>query len=110
MLSYDVCECGAPLQRVERETPTPKGTDVVLRVIAAGVCHSDLHIWDGYYDIGGGQNGLVIAAMRDSAGVPYSLYRVNLNNGAATLVGTADASRIGGATGPAVRGIAISFR
>lgn len=55
MLSYDVCECGAPLQRVERETPTPKGTDVVLRVMAAGVCHSDLHIWDGYYDIGGGQ-------------------------------------------------------
>ncbi|MEQ1784940.1 MAG: alcohol dehydrogenase [Hyphomonadaceae bacterium] len=55
MLSYDVCECGAPLQRMERETPTPKGTDVVLRVIAAGVCHSDLHIWDGYYDIGGGQ-------------------------------------------------------
>lgn len=55
MLSYDVCECGAPLQRMERETPVAKGTDVVLRVIAAGVCHSDLHIWDGYYDIGGGQ-------------------------------------------------------
>lgn len=55
MLSYDVCECGAPLQRVERETPTPSGSEVVLRVIAAGVCHSDLHIWDGYYDIGGGQ-------------------------------------------------------
>lgn len=55
MLSYDVCECGAPLQRIERETPQPKGAEVVLRVIAAGVCHSDLHIWDGYYDIGGGQ-------------------------------------------------------
>ena len=55
MLSYDVCECGAPLQRVERETPTPTGAEVLLRVIAAGVCHSDLHIWDGYYDIGGGQ-------------------------------------------------------
>lgn len=55
MLSYDVCECGAPLQRVERETPQPVGAEVVLRVIAAGVCHSDLHIWDGYYDIGGGQ-------------------------------------------------------
>jgi propanol-preferring alcohol dehydrogenase len=55
MLSYDVCECGAPLQRVERATPTPVGAEVVLRVIAAGVCHSDLHIWDGYYDIGGGQ-------------------------------------------------------
>ena len=54
MLSYDVCECGAPLQRMERETPMPVGGEVVLRVIAAGVCHSDLHIWDGYYDIGGG--------------------------------------------------------
>jgi propanol-preferring alcohol dehydrogenase len=55
MLSFDVCECGAPLQRMERETPQPKGAEVVLRVIAAGVCHSDLHIWDGYYDVGGGQ-------------------------------------------------------
>lgn len=55
MHSYDVCECGAPLQRTERETPQPKGADVVLKVLAAGVCHSDLHIWDGYYDIGGGQ-------------------------------------------------------
>ncbi len=55
MLSYDVCECGAPLQRMERETPRPTGSEVVLKVLAAGVCHSDLHIWDGYYDIGQGQ-------------------------------------------------------
>jgi propanol-preferring alcohol dehydrogenase len=55
MLSFDVCECGAPLQRIERETPKPKGAEVVLKMLAAGVCHSDLHIWDGYYDIGGGQ-------------------------------------------------------
>lgn len=55
MLSFDVCECGAPLQRMERETPKPTGAEVVLKVLAAGVCHSDLHIWDGYYDIGGGQ-------------------------------------------------------
>jgi D-arabinose 1-dehydrogenase-like Zn-dependent alcohol dehydrogenase len=55
MHSYDVCECGAPLQRTERTTPAPAGSEIVLRVIAAGVCHSDLHIWDGSYDIGGGQ-------------------------------------------------------
>jgi len=55
MLSFDVCECGAPLQRMERETPAPLGAEVVLKVLAAGVCHSDLHIWDGYYDVGGGQ-------------------------------------------------------
>jgi propanol-preferring alcohol dehydrogenase len=55
MQSYDVCECGAPLRLMERPTPKPTGTEVLLKVIAAGVCHSDLHIWEGSYDIGGGK-------------------------------------------------------
>ena len=55
MKSYDVCECGAPLRLVERPTPQPRGTEVLLKVLAAGVCHSDLHIWDGYYELGGGK-------------------------------------------------------
>jgi D-arabinose 1-dehydrogenase-like Zn-dependent alcohol dehydrogenase len=55
MKSYDVCECGAPLKLIERETPKPAGTEVLLKIVAAGVCHSDLHIWDGYYELGGGK-------------------------------------------------------
>jgi len=55
MRSFDVCQCGAPLQMIERETPKPQGTEVLLKMLAAGVCHSDLHIWDGYYEIGGGK-------------------------------------------------------
>ena len=55
MKSYDVCECGAPLRLMDRPTPKPAGTEVLLKVIAAGVCHSDLHIWEGFYDIGGGK-------------------------------------------------------
>ena len=55
MKSYDVCECGAPLRLMERPTPKPSGTEVLLKVIAAGVCHSDLHIWEGHYDLGGGK-------------------------------------------------------
>ena len=55
MKSYDVCECGAPLRMIERPTPKPAGTEVLLKVIAAGVCHSDLHIWDGYYELGDGK-------------------------------------------------------
>ena len=55
MQSYDVCECGAPLRLMERPTPKPTGTEVLLKVVAAGVCHSDLHIWEGFYDIGGGK-------------------------------------------------------
>lgn len=55
MKSYDIAEFGAPLQRFDRPTPQPVGTEVLLRVVAAGVCHSDLHIWDGHYDLGGGR-------------------------------------------------------
>jgi D-arabinose 1-dehydrogenase-like Zn-dependent alcohol dehydrogenase len=55
MKSYDVCECSAPLQLIERPTPEPTGSEVLLRVLAAGVCHTDLHVWDGYYDLGSGK-------------------------------------------------------
>src|SRR6185437_16247918 len=55
MRSFQVCRCGEPLQMVERSTPQPTGTQVLLKVIAAGVCHSDIHIWDGYYELGGGK-------------------------------------------------------
>jgi D-arabinose 1-dehydrogenase-like Zn-dependent alcohol dehydrogenase len=55
MRSYDVADFGAPLQLFERPTPQPQGTEVLVRVLAAGVCHSDLHIWEGHYDLGGGK-------------------------------------------------------
>ena len=31
------------------------GADVIVRVTASGVCHSDLHLQDGYYELGDGQ-------------------------------------------------------
>src|SRR5215467_8296809 len=55
MKSYDVCQCGAPLELQEQATPEPTGSEVLLRVLAAGVCHSDLLIWEGVYDLGGGK-------------------------------------------------------
>ncbi len=55
MKSYRVTEFGAPLQAVDEPTPKPTGTQVVLRVKGAGVCHSDLHIWEGGYDLGHGR-------------------------------------------------------
>ena len=55
MISFDVCQCGAPLQRNERPTPKPQGSEVLLRVLAAGVCHSDIHIWEGFYEMGAGK-------------------------------------------------------
>ena len=55
MKSYKVTAFGAPLEARDEPTPVPGGTEVVLRVEACGVCHSDLHIWDGYFDMGGGR-------------------------------------------------------
>ena len=55
MLSYDMIEHGKPLQRAVRDTPKPQGTEVLVRITRCGVCHSDLHIWDGYFDLGGGK-------------------------------------------------------
>src|SRR5687767_12368055 len=55
MLSWEIVEHGKPLQKVMRDTPVPKGSEVLMRITRAGVCHSDLHIWDGYFDLGGGK-------------------------------------------------------
>ena len=55
MISFDVTAFGQPLQRSERATPQPQGSQVLLRTLAAGVCHSDLHIWHGWYDLGQGK-------------------------------------------------------
>ena len=56
MESYQVLEWGRPLQRVLAKTPVPTGTEVLVRVSACGICHSDVHIRDGAYDMGGGKS------------------------------------------------------
>jgi propanol-preferring alcohol dehydrogenase len=55
MRMFQVCVCGEPLQCNEAPTPEPKGTEVLLKVLAAGVCHSDIHLADGWFDLGGGK-------------------------------------------------------
>jgi D-arabinose 1-dehydrogenase-like Zn-dependent alcohol dehydrogenase len=55
MQSYDVVEWGKPLQAALRATPVPSGTEVLVRIRYCGVCHSDVHIRDGYFDLGGGK-------------------------------------------------------
>ena len=55
MRMFQVCTCGQPLQCNEQATPEPKGAEVLLKVLAAGVCHSDLHLADGWFDLGGGK-------------------------------------------------------
>ena len=44
-----------PLAVSESDTPKPQGTQVLVKVKSVGVCHSDLHLWEGGYDLGDGQ-------------------------------------------------------
>ncbi len=95
MLSYDVVEWGMPLERIDRETPKPQGTEVLVRLKYCGVCHSDVHIRDGFFDLGGGKRlhmsergmappvtlghepfGTVIAAGPNAGGVPIGADRL----------------------------------
>jgi alcohol dehydrogenase, propanol-preferring len=55
MRMFQVCVCGEPLVCNEGPTPAPKGSEVLLKTLAAGVCHSDLHLADGWFDLGGGK-------------------------------------------------------
>ncbi|MCK8784970.1 alcohol dehydrogenase [Roseomonas sp. NAR14] len=52
MHAFAVVASGQPLKDLEIPTPEPTGEQVLLEVTHAGVCHSDLHIWDGEYDLG----------------------------------------------------------
>ena len=54
MKSQAIVEFGKPLGEVTAETPTPEGAQVLLKVDHCGVCHSDVHIHDGHFDLGGG--------------------------------------------------------
>lgn len=52
MRAWSVVETGKPLKELELPTPEPTGKQVLLEITHAGVCHSDLHIWEGEYDLG----------------------------------------------------------
>ncbi|MDB5094354.1 MAG: hypothetical protein JWO85_2455 [Candidatus Eremiobacteraeota bacterium] len=50
--SYRLEAFGSPLAASAEQLPVPAGREVLLRTLACGVCHSDLHIADGYFDLG----------------------------------------------------------
>ena len=50
MKSARIIEINQPLQIEESKTPKPKGSQVLVKIQSSGVCHSDIHLWEGGYE------------------------------------------------------------
>jgi propanol-preferring alcohol dehydrogenase len=50
MKSAKIVKVNQPLQIEESKTPKPKGSQVLVKVQSSGVCHSDIHLWEGGYE------------------------------------------------------------
>ena len=54
MKAARIIEPDKPLELNQVEISDPTGTKVLIKVLSTGVCHSDLHLWEGGYDTGDG--------------------------------------------------------
>jgi D-arabinose 1-dehydrogenase-like Zn-dependent alcohol dehydrogenase len=52
MLRQSLTGYGAPLCQTVVDCPEPQGTEVLVRIACCGVCHSDVHMQDGYFKLG----------------------------------------------------------
>lgn len=55
MNAHQLVSFRKPLALIAKQLPKPVGSEVLLRVVAAGVCHTDLHVQDGGFDLGAGR-------------------------------------------------------
>ena len=69
MLRQSLIDYGSPLQPTDAPLPVPKGGEVLLQVSHCGLCHSDLHIIDGHFDLGLGKR----LDIREGRSLPFTL-------------------------------------
>ncbi len=55
MKSFQITEYGAALGEADAANLVPTDGEVLVRVAGCGVCHSDVHIWHGHFDMGDGR-------------------------------------------------------
>ncbi len=69
MQAEQIIEYGAPLASHTLAPPVPQGTEVLVKISRCGVCHSDVHIHDGHFDMGAGNK----ADIRAGRTLPFTL-------------------------------------
>lgn len=52
MEGYAISRFGEALEKIEKPTPVPTGREVLIAITHTGVCHTDLHVQEGSYDLG----------------------------------------------------------
>lgn len=52
---FEAAAFGGPIKAMRRDLPDPTGSEVIVEVSHCGVCHTDLHVHHGGYEIGGGK-------------------------------------------------------
>jgi len=55
MVNCRLTHFGQPLQLIETVRPIPAGKEVLLKIETCRVCHSDLNLLDGFFDLGAGK-------------------------------------------------------
>ena len=55
MHAWGLVAHGAPLEEIDLPRPEPRGTEVLVEVTHCGLCHSDLHLWEGFFELGNGR-------------------------------------------------------
>src|SRR5258708_23593209 len=53
MIRQSMTATAVPLGETMVEAPQQRGTEVLVRISRCGVCHSDVHLQDGYFALGG---------------------------------------------------------
>ena len=60
MRAYMLEAFGEQLCERELDDPQPTGSEVLVKVLSCGLCHTDLHFQDGFFDLGGGHRFNVV--------------------------------------------------
>ena len=90
MKTYQVVENGKPLIENELEKPTPTGKEVLLKTVSCGICHSDVHIHDGFFSLGG-EDKLPIP-LREPLTMGHEVFGEIVEKGDDCLLYTSDAA------------------
>ena len=47
MKAARIVKLNEPLEIQDLQTPKPKGSQILIKILSSGVCLSDVHVWEG---------------------------------------------------------------